>query len=81
MVRLMLGMAVLSGMELGRMSRARHGLYLVITKAMLEAGVRYTLPPYQGMAAAADAPPQALRPPGEAQGFLPPFLQKGALHL
>lgn len=62
------------------MSRARHGLYLCITKAMLEADVRYTLPPYQGMAAA-DARPQPLRPAGEAQGFMPPFLQKGALHL
>ena len=31
------------------MSRARHGLYMVITRAMLDANVAYTLPPYQGM--------------------------------
>ena len=81
------------------MSRARHGLYMVITRAMLDAGVTYTLPPYQGMAsrgaelpqlqqqlsapaAKAGAPQQQPpRPAGEGQAFMPPFMQRGALHL
>ena len=31
------------------MSRARHGLYMVIVSTLVAHGVRYTLPPYQGM--------------------------------
>ncbi|EIE26550.1 hypothetical protein COCSUDRAFT_39616 [Coccomyxa subellipsoidea C-169] len=63
------------GTELRRMSLGRHGLYMVITKALLEAGVRYTLPPYENMTAA------LLRPQGEGQAYMPSFLQRGALRL
>ncbi|CAL8466858.1 g6394 [Coccomyxa elongata] len=66
------------GTELRRMSMGRHGLYLAITKALIEAGVRYTLPPYDNMSAAMLNP---MRPHGEGQIYLPPFLQKGALKL
>lgn len=31
------------------MSRARHGLYMVIVGTLVAHGARYTLPPYQGM--------------------------------
>ena len=31
------------------MSRARHGLYMVIVGTLVAHGVRYTLPPHQGM--------------------------------
>ncbi len=57
------------------MSLGRHGLYMVITKALLEAGVRYTLPPYENMTAA------LLRPQGEGEAYMPSFLQRGALRL
>ena len=32
--------------DLGRTSRARHGLYMAVGKALMEAGVGYTLPPF-----------------------------------
>lgn len=67
-----------AGVELGRMSRARHGLYLAISRALVDARARYTLPPYEDMGQALLHPQ---RPRGEGQPFMPPFLQKGALAL
>ena len=67
-----------TGTELRHMSMGRHGLYMAITKALTEAGVRYTLPAYENMTAAMLNP---MRPHGEGQVYLPPFLQKGALKL
>lgn len=60
------------------MSKGRHGLYMVITKVLMETGVQYTLPPYENMTEALLHP---MRPRGEGQAFMPPFLQKGALKL
>eukprot|EP00208_Stichococcus_sp_RCC1054_P005886 CAMPEP_0206144266 /NCGR_PEP_ID=MMETSP1473-20131121/23556_1 /ASSEMBLY_ACC=CAM_ASM_001109 /TAXON_ID=1461547 /ORGANISM="Stichococcus sp, Strain RCC1054" /LENGTH=1146 /DNA_ID=CAMNT_0053540037 /DNA_START=541 /DNA_END=3978 /DNA_ORIENTATION=- len=37
------------GEELGRLSLARHGLYMRVAAKLGSMGVRYTLPPYQGM--------------------------------
>ena len=37
------------GMELRRLSLARHGLFLVITRVLVEADVQYTLPRFPGM--------------------------------
>ena len=64
-----------TGAELGRLSKARHMLYMAATAAIIKAGVRYTLPPYEGMGLqAGGATPR--RPPGEGQHFMPPFLQR-----
>ena len=35
------------GVELGRMSLARHGLYMRVAGKLAALGVKYTLPPYQ----------------------------------
>lgn len=64
-----------AGENLRRMSRARHGLYMVIVGVLVERGVRYTLPPYQGMpawqgGAGQGAPaPWASATPGGMPGF------------
>ena len=79
------------------MSRARHGLYMVIVGTLVAHGVHYTLPPYQGMPSwqgagpsralagleGASAPGEAdpLRPPGEGQSFMPLFARAAALKL
>ena len=68
-----------SGMELGRMSLARHALYMCVCKELLRLGVVYTLPPYQGMQAEDAGRP--CRPPGEGLPFMPPFARKAALKL
>ncbi len=53
------------------MSRARHGLYLIIVKALVAHGVRYTLPPYQGMPPWPGGPPsQGPAAPGSMAGFV-----------
>ncbi|KAK9823582.1 hypothetical protein WJX72_003976 [[Myrmecia] bisecta] len=71
-----------SGVELGRMSRARHALYMVVSKALVAANVAYTLPPYPDMAFHSSAHrPGPERPLGEGQAFMPPFMQKSALKL
>ena len=57
------------------MGKARHGLYLVVSKALTEHNVVYTLPPYQS------ADKAAQRPVGEGQQFMPPFMQKDHLKL
>ena len=66
------------GTELGKMGKARSGLYLAVSKVLTEHHVVYTLPPYQpaNRAAAAEQ-----RPVGEGQNFMPPFMQKGQLKL
>lgn len=43
------------GEELGRMSQARHALYMRVAAKLNELGVRYTLPPYQVRACGASA--------------------------
>ena len=70
--------AHLAGTELGKMGKARHGLYLVVSKALTEHNVVYTLPPYQPADKAAF---MAQRPVGEGQKFMPPFMQKDHLKL
>ena len=64
--------------ELGRTSKARHGLFLAISKALVEAGARYTLPPYEMMH---ENLMHAQRPYGEGQAYMPPFMTKTALRL
>ena len=64
--------------ELGRTSRARHGLFLAISRALVEAGAQYTLPPYECLTG---DPMHAQRPYGEGQSYLPPFMTKAALKL
>ena len=66
-------------MELGRMSLARHALYMRVCHELLKLHVVYTLPPYQGMRAEDAAGPY--RPPGEGSPFMPPFARKSALKL
>jgi hypothetical protein len=51
---------------------------MAITQALVEGGVRYSLPSYEGMA---DAILHLLRPHGEGQTYMPPFMQKAALKL
>ena len=59
-------------------------LYMAATAAIVEAGIRYTLPPYEGMGLGLgmspggmqQGVPAARRPPGEGQRFVPPFLQR-----
>ena len=70
---------VIVGMELGRMSLARHALYMRVCRELLNLRVSYTLPPYQGMRA--EDATGSYRPPGEGSPFMPPFAQKGALKL
>ena len=65
-----------TGAELGRLSKARHMLYMAATAAIIEAGIRYTLPPYEGMGLHPTGPPPVRRPPGEGQRYMPPFLQR-----
>lgn len=60
------------------MGKARHGLYLAVSKVLTEHNVLYTLPPYQ---AADKASAAAQRPVGEGQKFMPPFMQKDHLKL
>ncbi len=67
-----------AGVELGRMSRARHEIYMVICAALTRLGVTYTLPAYAGMDAWLA---MAARPAGEGLPFMPPPFKKGALHL
>lgn len=64
--------------ELGRTSRARHGLFLAISRALVEAGAQYTLPPCERLTG---DPMHAQRPYGEGQSYLPPFMTKAALKL
>lgn len=71
-------MNIPAGTELGRMGKARHGLYMCISKCLTEHNVRYTLPPYQ--AANSDSAKEQ-RPVGEGQKFMPPFMQKDRLKL
>ncbi|KAL3133145.1 hypothetical protein ABBQ38_007040 [Trebouxia sp. C0009 RCD-2024] len=66
------------GTELGKMGKARSGLYLVVSKVLTEHNVMYTLPPYQPADKAAF---MAQRPVGEGQRFMPPFMQKDNLKL
>jgi len=66
-----------SGVELARMSRARHSLYMVISRTLARCGARYHLPPYEGMEV--HRLEHGLRPPGDGSTFLPPFLRKTAL--
>ena len=71
-------MSLHAAAELGRTSRARHGLFLAISKALVEAGARYTLPPYEVL------PGNVMhgqRPYGEGQPYMPPFMTKSALKL
>ena len=52
------------------MSRARHSLYLVIVGTLVTHGVRYTLPPYQGMPPwQGITNPQGQASPGGMAGF------------
>ncbi|KAA6427548.1 MAG: mechanosensitive channel of small conductance-like 10 [Trebouxia sp. A1-2] len=66
------------GTELGKMGKARSGLYLAVSKILTEHNVVYTLPPYQPANKAASA---EQRPVGEGQKFMPPFMQKDHLKL
>ena len=72
------GGACAAAAELGRTSRARHGLFLAISRALVEAGAQYTLPPYERLTG---DPMHAQRPYGEGQSYLPPFMTKAALKL
>ncbi|KAK9844135.1 hypothetical protein WJX81_005562 [Elliptochloris bilobata] len=56
------------GENLRRMSRARHSLYMVIVGTLVAHGVRYTLPPYQGMPPWQSAPPTR-GTPGDTAGY------------
>ncbi|DBA97314.1 TPA: hypothetical protein ACH3X1_015052 [Trebouxia sp. C0004] len=67
-----------TGTELGKMGKARSGLYLAVSKILTEHNVMYTLPPYQPANKAASA---EQRPVGEGQNFMPPFMQKDRLKL
>ena len=67
-----------TGTELGKMGKARSGLYLTVSKTLTEHNVVYTLPPYQPANKAASA---EQRPVGEGQKFMPPFMQKDHLKL
>ena len=62
-----------TGAELGRLSRARHALYMAVTAALVAAKARYTLPPYEDMQQVLLS---AARTRGEGQPFMPPFLQR-----
>ena len=79
------GRTMEAGVELGRMGRARHSLYMVISSALSSVGARYTLPPYQGMAEnlvqLGDLMQAAGRPRGEGAAFMPAFMQRSGLHL
>ena len=72
-------LACSAGTELGRMGKARSGLYLCLSKCFTKHNVAYTLPPYpvnlQGHSSNAE------RPRGEGSLFMPPFMQKGSLKL
>ena len=70
-----------AGENLRRMSRARHGLYMVIVGTLVAHGVRYTLPPYQGMPSWQGTVPSRVMlgpegvsgpAPGEADALRPP---------
>ena len=69
---------VFAAAELGRTSRARHGLYMAISQALVDAGAQYTLPPYERMK---DSLMHAQPPYGEGQAFMPTFMTKSALKL
>lgn len=51
---------------------------MTISRALVEAGARYSLPPYEGMT---ENVLNLLRPQGEGQPFTPAFMQKHALKL
>lgn len=70
------------GVELGRMSLARHALYMRVAGKLGALKVAYTLPPYQGMGQPPlPGGPPPLRPPGEGADFMPAFAQRGGLRL
>ena len=70
-----------AGENLRRMSRARHGLYMVIVGTLVAHGVCYTLPRYQGMPSWQGTAPSRVMlgpegvsgpSPGEADALRPP---------
>lgn len=67
------------GVELARMSQARHSLYMVIAQALVEARATYHLPPYPEMETHMLQP--RLRPPGEGSSFIPPYLRSPGLRM
>lgn len=69
---------VRKGAELGRLSRARHEVYMVISETLTRMRVTYTFPAYAGMESLLAL---AARPLGEGAPFSPAFMQKRALHL
>jgi len=66
-----------TGVELARMAKGRHSLYMVISRTLVKYGAHYHLPPYHNMEV--HMLQHGLRPPGEGSTFLPPFLRKTAL--
>lgn len=68
-----------AGVDLARMSRARHALYMVISQTLVQANARYHLPSYENMEVHMMS--HALRPPGEGSSFMPSYLRKGGLKL
>eukprot|EP00884_Botryococcus_braunii_P005990 jgi/Botrbrau1/15392/Bobra.43_2s0020.1 len=66
------------GAELGRLARARHEVYMVVTETLTKMRVTYTFPAYAGMDTLLA---MAARPMGEGATFAPSFMSKRALHL